>query len=212
MSEQRTFYLLTSFSYCRKKLSRLKLGTKKQVAEKMDFTESQKDMTRAYHGGATGVLASGVVWLSAGLIGTYSSLFNSVVAFLIGGMFIFPMSLVLSKLLGATGKHAATNVLGKLAIESLGILFGGLFIAVVVAQLNGSLFYPIMLVMIGARYLTFQTLYGLKVYWGLAGVLMISGFYLAIFPSIFTLAGFVGGLIEIAFALIIYKRSKDLPG
>src|SRR5690606_19442816 len=121
-------------------------------------------------------------------------------------------SLVLSKLLAATGKHAATNVLGKLAIESLGILFGGLFIAVVVAQLNGSLFCPIMLVMIGARYLTFQSLYSLQVYWGLAGVLRMTGFDPAIFTSSFCFAGCVGGLIEIALALSSSKRSKDLPG
>lgn len=182
---------------------------KKRIVKKMDFNESQKDMSRAYYGGATGALASGIVWLSAGLIGLYSSPFNSMLALLIGGMFIFPISLLLSRLLGATGKHGATNVLGKLAIENLGILFGGLFIAVIVAQLNGLLFYPIMLVIIGARYLTFQTLYGLKVYWALGSVLMISGFYLAIFPSAFTLAAFVGGLIEIAFALIIYRKSKE---
>lgn len=175
----------------------------------MDFTESQKDMSRAYYGGATGALASGIVWISAGLIGLYSSPFNSMLALLIGGMFIFPISLLFSKLLGASAKHGATNVLSKLAIENLGILFGGLFIAVIVAQLNSLLFYPVMLVIIGARYLTFQTLYGLKVYWALGGLLMISGFYLAIFPSHFTLAAFVGGFIELAFALIIFRQSKN---
>ncbi|PHQ76206.1 MAG: hypothetical protein COB75_06595, partial [Idiomarina sp.] len=74
---------------------------------------------------------------------------------------------------------------------------------------NSLLFYPIMLVIIGARYLTFQTLYGLKVYWALGSVLMISGFYLAIFHSDFTFAAFLGGFIEIAFALIIFRQSKN---
>ena len=194
-------------------MTRLSSGTlttfKLRTKNKMDFTESQKDMSRAYCGGATGALASGIVWISAGLIGLYSSPFNSMLALLIGGMFIFPISLLFSKLLGASAKHGAANVLSKLAIENLGILFGGLFIAVIVAQLNSLLFYPVMLVIIGARYLTFQTLYGLKVYWALGGLLMISGFYLAIFPSHFTLAAFVGGFIELAFALIIFRQSKN---
>ena len=171
----------------------------------MNFHESQNDMRQAYLGGATGALSSGLVWCLAGVIGVYFSPVNSMLTLFIGGMFIFPLSILFSKLLGSSGKHSQNNLLKNLAIENLGILFGGLFIAFVAAQYNHAIFYPIMLVIIGCRYLTFQTLYGLKIYWIFGAILMASGMFIAALSLSFVVGAFVGGIIEIIFAMIIYK-------
>lgn len=167
-------------------------------------------MRRAYLGGATGALASGIIWCLAGAVGLYASSVASMMTLFIGGMFIFPLAIVFSKLLGSTGKHSSDNMLGKLAIEGLGILFGGLFIAFVIAQLNSALFYPVMLIIIGARYLTFQTLYGLNVYWALGGMLMLSGFILTLLAVPFIVGAFAGGAIEVIFALILYQQNRKM--
>lgn len=174
----------------------------------MEFKESQEDMNISYYGGATGVLASGIIWCIAGLVGSVYSITASMVALFIGGMFIFPLSVLLSKGLKRTGKHAHNNALRHLAIESLGILFVGLFIAFSVAQFNTKLFYPIMLLIIGARYLIFQTLYGLKVYWFLGASLILAGFLSAILNFAFIYGAFIGGVIEILFSLVIFRQSK----
>ncbi len=174
----------------------------------MNFIESQNDMRRAYLDGATGAFSSGVVWCIAAVIGVYFSPRISMLTLFIGGMFIMPLSILLAKLLGASGKHSSDNVLNKLALENLGILFGGLFIAFVSSEYNNALFYPIMLIIIGARYLTFQSLYGLKVYWLFGAILMASGFCVAAFSQPFVVGAFVGGMIEMVFALIIYMRRK----
>ncbi len=174
----------------------------------MNFKESQENMNAAYYGGATGVLASGIIWCSAGLVGIVFSNTASMAALFIGGTLIFPLSVLLSKGLNRSGKHAHNNPLRHLAIEGLGVLFVGLFLAFSVAQFNTNLFYPIMLLIIGARYLTFQTLYGLKVYWFLGGALILAGFLSTILSPPFVFGAFLGGIIEILFSLIIFKQSK----
>jgi hypothetical protein len=175
----------------------------------MNFKESQKDMNSSYFGGATGVLASGLVWGIAALVGVMISSIASMYALFIGGMFIFPLSMIFSKLLKRSGAHSPDNVLKYLAIEGLGILFAGLLIAFVVAQIKPVLFYPIMLLVIGTRYLTFQTLYGLKTYWFLGAVLMVGGALCFILNLPFIVGAFIGSAVEILFALVLFNRSKE---
>ena len=57
----------------------------------------------------------------------------------------------------------------------LTLFFGGMFIAFYVAKLQAEWFYSIMLMIIGVRYLVFNTLYGMKVYWILGASLMFFG-------------------------------------
>jgi hypothetical protein len=174
----------------------------------MEFTESQTDMRKAYYSGATGVLASGVVWLIAGIVGTSFSSTLSMLTLFIGGMFIFPLSIIGAKLLGRSGKHASNNSLRHLAIESLAILFAGLFLAYCIAQYNVELFYPIMLLTIGSRYLAFQTLYGLRIYWLMGLLLMVVGISSTMLHLPFIYGAYIGGLIEVIFAMIIFLQSK----
>ncbi|MCX7554059.1 hypothetical protein OS175_09230 [Marinicella sp. S1101] len=174
----------------------------------MNHQQSQQDMRSAYASGATGALASGLIWTLAGVVGLLISEKASMLALFFGGMMIFPLSVLLSKLLKRSGKHDPNNDLRHLAFEGLGILFAGLFIAFVVAQYNSLLFFPIMLLIIGARYLTFQSIYGLKIYWLLGGLLMLAGFMLTIFSLSFIAGAFIGGGIEIVFSWLIYVQGR----
>jgi hypothetical protein len=174
----------------------------------MEFTESQTDMRESYYSGATGVFASGMIWLLAGIVGTYFSNTESMITLFIGGMFIFPLALLGAKLLGRSGKHATNNSLRHLALEGLATLFVGLFLAYCIAQYKIELFYPFMLMIIGARYLTFQTLYGLRIYWLLGAALIVAGFISVILNFPFIFGAYIGGFIEILFALIIFRQCK----
>lgn len=176
----------------------------------MDFTESQKDMNLSYVCGVTGVLVSGVVWTLAGIIGITISNVASMTALLVGGMFIFPLSVILSKIMSASGKHSSENSLRHLALETLPVLFGGLLIAFYVSQFKIELFFPIMLLIIGSRYSSFQTLYGLKEYWLLGTLLMIAGIVFAISGAPFIVGAFAGGILEVIFGLVLVKKGKAI--
>ena len=184
------------------------MKSKQREKSQMDFKESQKDMNASYYSGATGVLTSGFVWCTAGVVGSFVSQTASMIALFIGGMLIFPLSVMSAKMLGRSGKHSNRNALRHLAIEGLAILFVGLFLAFIIAQFNTQLFYPCMLLIIGARYLSFQTLYGLTIYWFLGGVLIIAGFVSALFNFPFIFGAYAGGIIEVLFALVMLKQNN----
>ncbi len=176
----------------------------------MKFEDAQKDMSLSYYGGGTGVFISGVVWCIAGLIAALHSNQSSMLTLFFGGMLIHPLAILLCKRLNRTGKHNTKSPLGKLAFESTFILFVGLFLAFFVAKLQIEWFYPIMLLIIGVRYLVFNTLYGLKTYWILGGTLMLSGMLCILLGAGFMIGAFIGGFTEVVFSLIIFKQSKKL--
>ncbi|MFQ3195465.1 MAG: hypothetical protein ACI9N3_002299 [Colwellia sp.] len=176
----------------------------------MKFEEAQRNMNFSYFGGGTGVLVSGVIWCIAGGVALLYSNQLSMLALFFGGMFIHPLAMLFSKTLKRPGNHSPDNPLGKLALESTVILFVGLFLAFYVAKLQVEWFYPIMLMIIGVRYLVLNTLYGLKTYWALGALLMISGILCILSGADFVIGAFIGGVTEIVFSFVIITQSKDL--
>ncbi len=176
----------------------------------MTFEEAQKDMNVSYFGGGTGVLVSGLIWSIAGLVALLYSNQSSMWTLFFAGMFIHPLAMLLSKILKRSGNHHPKNPLGKLALESTIILFVGLFLAFYVAKLQVEWFYPIMLMIIGVRYLVFNTLYGTKTYWFLGAFLIFSGMLCMVLRANFVTGAFIGGGTEIIFSLVIFYQSKRL--
>ncbi|GHE83492.1 DUF7010 family protein [Thalassotalea profundi] len=176
----------------------------------MDFKQAQNDMHTSYVGGATGILVSGLVWCMAGTAALLYSNEISMLALFFGGMFIHPLAMLLSKILKRSGSHQLENPLGKLALESTIILFVGLFIAFAVAKIQTQWFYPIMLLIIGVRYLIFNTLYGNKTYWVLGAILMFSGMLCILMGYSFVVGAFIGGITELLFSVVIFKQTRAL--
>jgi hypothetical protein len=174
----------------------------------MKFSEAQKDMNLSYLGGSTGVFVSGFVWCVAAVVALLTTNKISMYTLFFGGMFIHPASLLLDKMLKRSGSHNPENPLGKLALESTAILFVGLFLAFFVANYKIEWFYPIMLMIIGVRYLVFNTLYGNKTYWVLGLILMASGMFCILLGSSFVLGAFIGGVTEIVFSFVIFNQSR----
>lgn len=169
----------------------------------MKLTEAQENMRYAYFNGGPGMLVSGVVWIIAAFVGQFGSVQASVFTLFIGGMFIHPAGMLLSKLLGRPGNHEKDNPLGNLALESTFLLFIGIFIAFVIVQIEPTFFFPIMLMTIGGRYLVFATIYGNRMYWGIGGLLALAGMGCMMLNAPFVVGGFIGGGIEIVSAAVL---------
>ena len=138
----------------------------------MNIELAQRDMRQAYIGGATGVFASSLVWAGAAIGAQYFATHQIIIGFFIGGMFIHPASLFFCKLMGCRGQHRADNPLRFLALETTVWLIAALPIAYAASRANIDWFFPAMLATIGARYLVFQSLYGLRTYWLLGAALV----------------------------------------
>jgi len=177
----------------------------------MNFSEAQEDMRKSYFGGGPGAFASGLVWITSGVTALTSTNQTSVLIFFFGGMFIHPLGILLSKVLNRSGKHKKGNPLSHLALESTFILFIGLFIAFLTLQIRPNWFFPIMILIIGGRYLMFSSIYGMRIYWALGAALVLAGIGGFIFNTPFYLIGLIGGIIEILFSLIIlYLEKKNI--
>ncbi|MBI2382409.1 MAG: hypothetical protein HYV16_16795 [Gammaproteobacteria bacterium] len=169
---------------------------------------AQHEMRHAYLGGAPGMLVSALAWLVAGLVALRVSPERAVWALFIGGMLIHPVSLLLLKLLGRPAKHSPGNPFGTLALASTFWMLLCLPLAYGVSLLRLEWFFPAMLFVIGGRYLTFSTMFGMRLYWACGAVLAGAGYALAKMQAAPALGAFSGAAIEALFALALFAGMR----
>lgn len=161
-------------------------------------------MRLSHQNGGPGVVISGIVWLSAAVTTYVGSFSAGILVFFVGGMFIHPVSLLIS---GKLKKEEVTpdKQLTRLAMFTLPILFGGLYLAYVMSQQHEALFFPIMAAAIGIRYLVFQKIYGIGSFVTLGATLIIIGIAAGTQHTELALVPLVIGIVEIIFGLRITK-------
>ena len=170
------------------------------------LSNAQADMRHGYANGAPGVLVSGLVWLVAGGVALLVSDRASVLALLAGGALIHPLGVMAEKLLGHAGAHTPGNPLARLAGETTVSLLVGLVIAFAVSTIRIEWFFPTMLLVIGARYLAFQTLYGLRTYWACGAALCAAGLGLGMAGAPVAAGAFAGSAIELVTAAALFRQ------
>lgn len=174
----------------------------------LDLAAAQADMRRAYYGGAAGMAASAAAWLAAAMVATRGNADAAIWTLLVAGMFIHPAGMLVARLAGRQGAHAKGNPLAGLAGASTFWLVFSLPLAYAASRLHVAWFFPAMLLVIGGRYLTFDTLFGNRTYWLCGLALAAAGILLgrALAPP--AIAAFAGGAIEAAFAIAIAWRER----
>ncbi|MBB3167716.1 DUF7010 family protein [Simiduia aestuariiviva] len=177
----------------------------------MDIQIAQSDMRSAYLDGLLGVMVSGLVWTGAAVVSLWASAQLTVWLFFVGGALIHPLAVLMAKLCGASGRHRSDNPLAGLALASTAWLIFSLPIVYGIFLLNPLLFFPAMLLVIGGRYLTFATLYGLKAYWGLGLLLAFSAYPLVVVGATSTQAAALGAFLEVGFASVQLVRLRLTP-
>ena len=178
----------------------------------LTIADAQQDMRTAYLGGAPGLFVSGTVWTIAGLVCLLKSPQAAVWALYAGGVLIHPLSSLLTRLVGRSGKHAAGNPLGMLAFATTIWMILMLALAYGIALWHIELFFPAMLFVIGGRYLTFATLFGTKLFWICGGVLALAGYQLARLHVAPEVTAFAGGAIELVFGIIMLAVLRGAKG
>jgi hypothetical protein len=174
----------------------------------MLIQQAQADMRHAYFGGATGVTISGIAWLAAALTAYLASPRGAIAALFIGGMFIHPAAMLLSRLLGRPGAHTKGNPLAPLALEGTVWLLLAIAVAFLASMHRPEFFFIAMLLTIGGRYFTFATIYGLKLYWICGATLAAAGFALAALGADTAVIALTGGVLELTFAAWVFAESR----
>ncbi|WP_157072382.1 DUF7010 family protein [Brevundimonas bacteroides] len=179
----------------------------------MDISAAQRDMARVHVRGAPGVLVSGLVWLIAGWLWLNQGVANGFYALFVGGMLIFPLSLLLSRAVFRAPARTKGNPLERLALESTFILFAGILLAWSFLRVSPELSFPAMAVAIGVRYFVFRTIYGSVVYWFLGGVIALLGAAMALTTLELPVnLALVVGAIEVVVSLVLFLSGRgDRP-
>ncbi|MEQ5791046.1 hypothetical protein J4E06_08285 [Muricauda sp. NFXS6] len=173
---------------------------------------AQADLREGYADGALGVLASGTVWMVAALAAFLVSSQTAIWTLFFGGMLIHPLGLLMAKLIGVKGSHSKQNPLGKLIMEGTFFMLMCIPLALLLSLQEHAWFFQGMLLVIGGRYLTFSSLYGIKTYWVLGGMLGAAAFALFFFKANPAISALSGSLLELGFGIFMflsYRKTKS---
>ena len=181
-----------------------KLSSNDSTSETVTIEHAQKDMCKGYANGSLGIIVSGLMWLISAAVTYQYSAKQAVWALLIGGMLIHPVSVLFYKIIGLNGSHTKGNQLGNLAMEGTIFMIMCLPIAFGLSLQHTEWFFQGMLLIIGGRYLTFSSIYGIKLYWILGASLGVAA-YLLFYNSVQSFGTLLAGsLIEISFGIFMF--------
>src|SRR5438270_1905378 len=160
-------------------------------------------MRSVYIGGFWGQLVSSVIWLVSATLGTWVTPKASILTVVIGGFFIFPLTQMLLRLSGRRASVSRENSFNSLGMQVAFVLPFSMLLLVPVGLYRLNWFFPALMVLVGAHYLPFATLYGMRMFLFLAGILVAVGVMVALyFLGTFSLVAWIAGLTFFAFAWI----------
>jgi hypothetical protein len=123
-------------------------------------------------------------------------------------MLIFPVSVLLCRVIGASGKHSKDNPLGPLALEGTLWMLLSIPIAIAASLYRVEWFFPAMLCVIAGRYLTFSTLYGMRIFWLLGAALVAAASLSIVFQAPVFVGALAGALVEYAVGILVFVRHQ----
>ncbi len=167
----------------------------------MQVADAQREVRTVFVGGFWGQMVSAAIWLGSAALASWVSPKAGIIAAVVAGFFIFPAVQLLLKLSGGPTRLSKENALWGLGLQVALTLPVSMLLLVPVTQLRLPLFYPALMILLGAHYLPFVFMYGMRMFVGLFALLVGSGWVIAVkFPESFSLGGWVGGLILFVFA------------
>jgi hypothetical protein len=168
----------------------------------------QREMRGAFLHGAPGMLVSAGVWLLAGIVCARTGMHAAVWTLLVGGALIHPVSTLALKLAGKSARAPEGSALTHLAMATTVWLIVGCVLSYGLYTANPAWFFPAMLLVIGSRYLAFQTLFGHRLYWVCGAALIAAGWLCASAGISPAATAFVGSAVEGAFAGILLLSAR----
>ena len=181
----------------------------------MDILDAQREVRSVYIGGFWGQLVSSLIWLVSAALGTWVSPKASILTILIAGFFIFPLTQMMLRLSGRPARVSKGNAFHFLGMQVAFVLPFSMLLLVPVGLYHLNWFFPALMILLGAHYLPFATLYGMRMFLFLAGILLAAGVVVAhYFSGTFSLGAWIGGLALLVFAWIgrsVATRESPTP-
>lgn len=179
----------------------------------MTLDEAQADLRRAFVGGGPGTVVSGIVWLAAALIHDRHGVGPAFGVLFVGGMLIFPVTLLLCRLVFRREIVATGNRLGRIVPESTVAMIGGLFAAWLFLPTRPEYVFPLSAIAIGTHYAVFKTAYGDYLFWLLGALVTAVGLVTILGNVRFPIGPiWVVGLLEVVVGVTLAARAITSKG
>jgi len=173
------------------------------ASSSLTIPQAQYELRQRFVGGFYGQLVSAILWFASAALSTFLSQKSGIILLVLGGFFIFPATEALLKVFEKSKPLSPGNSLKSLGMQVAFVLPLSMPLLFPVCAFKTELFYPAMMVLVGAHYLPFVFLYGMKIFAPLAALLVTLGVMMILyFPAAFSTGAWITAPILLAFAVI----------
>jgi len=166
--------------------------------------DAQREVRTVFVGGFWGQLVSSAVWLVSAALAVWVSPRAAIIGAVLGGFFIFPATQLLLRLSGGRSTLSSDNALWDLGWQVAFVLPLSMLLLVPVTAFRLNWFYPALMILLGAHYLPFAFMYGMRMFLALSAILVGGGVVIALhFSRSFSLGGWFGGATLFIFAWLL---------
>jgi hypothetical protein len=120
-----------------------------------------------------------VLWAISASFAAFASPTIAIATLVLGGFLIFPFTELLTRVNRAP-PISRMNELSALGMQIAFVLPTSMLLLFPVTRYSVYLFYPAMMILLGAHYIPFVFLYGMRIYAGLAALLAGGGVFVAL--------------------------------
>jgi hypothetical protein len=166
----------------------------------MEIADAQREMRTRFVGGFYGQFVSGVLWLVSASLATWSTPRAAITTLVLGGFFIFPATELLLRVAGGRPLNAQ-NALNYLGMQVAFVLPSSMPLLLPVGLYRLNWFYPALMILLGAHYIPFVFLYGMRMFAVTAAVVIGGGVVIAMYWSgSFSVGAWYTGAMLVVFA------------
>jgi hypothetical protein len=184
----------------------------------MNIVDAQREVRARYAGGFYGQAVSGALWLVSAGLATWGTPRAAIAVLVAGGFLIFPITELLIRMGGAGQRLGPANSLHSLGMQVAFVLPLSMPLLLPIGLSDLNLFYPALMILLGAHYVPFVFLYGMRMFAVLAAFLLGGGVIVARYLSTsFGIGAWYTGAVLLIFAgvgrtLVRLERSRTSGG
>ena len=170
----------------------------------MEIKSAQQDVQSTFLRGSVGQVVSGVIRLVSASLGTWVNERYAIFVLVLVGIFIFPLTQLILRLLGRPAGLPKGHPMNQLATQVAFIAPLSLPVVGAAALYNINWFYPAFMLVLGTHYMPFIFLYGMWEF-GLLSALLIGGGVIIgmLLPHTFMTGGWFTGVVLLLFAFFV---------
>jgi hypothetical protein len=169
----------------------------------MNIVDAQRENRLRFSGGFYGQAVSGLIWLGSAGFASWGSPETATLILVVSGFFIFPITELLVRTVGTRSKLSSGNSLPQLGMQVAFVLPSSMPLLLPVSRFNLNLFYPALMILLGAHYLPFVFLYGMRLFAVLAAFLLGGGVIIAMYlSSNFSIGAWYTGVVLLIVAVV----------